>query len=170
MEEHERFRDLHGKELLKALGLPLWKLPRVIADMRKRMSSHVNQFSLFDGIGETLRHLSAAGIQLAIVSSNSRENVEHILGAENAALIHHYACGASVFGKPAHLRAVLRRSGIPMQRVIYVGDEVRDAEAARKVGIAFGAVAWGQQSEGALRGQQPEEFFASVAEVSAKLV
>ncbi len=168
-DEHERFRDLHGKELLKALGLPLWKLPSVLTDMRKRMSSHADQFSLFDGIGDVLRHLSAAGIQLAIVSSNSRENVERILGSENAALIHHYACGASVFGKPAHLRAVLRRSGIPFSQAIYIGDEVRDAEAARKVGIAFGAVAWGQHSEAALRAQQPEEFFACVTEIAAKL-
>lgn len=34
---------------------------------------------------------------------------------------------------------------------IYVGDEVRDAEAAREARVDFGAVGWGQHSPEALR-------------------
>ncbi|HYV30928.1 MAG TPA: HAD hydrolase-like protein, partial [Candidatus Binatia bacterium] len=29
--DYERFRDLHGTALLRELGLPLWKLPRVVS-------------------------------------------------------------------------------------------------------------------------------------------
>src|SRR5262245_3361713 len=80
--EYERFRDLHGVALLRALGLPLWKVPRVVNDMRRRMAKHKGTFSLFPGIGEALHRLVAGGVQLAVVSSNSRENVERVLGAE----------------------------------------------------------------------------------------
>jgi phosphoglycolate phosphatase len=168
-EEYERFRDLHGRALLKALELPIWKLPKVGHGMRNKMAQHIERFSLFAGISDVLRHLSAEGRQLAIVSSNSRANVQRILGRDNSGLISHYACGVSLFGKGARIRAVLRTSGVPAGEAIYVGDEIRDAEAARKAGVAFGAVAWGQHSVQALRAQNPAEFFISVQEIADKL-
>jgi phosphoglycolate phosphatase len=89
-----------------------------------------------------------------------RENVERILGPDNVARMAHFSCGASMFGKASKLRGVIKSSGIPPTRTVYVGDEVRDAEAARKAGAAFGAVAWGQHSEQALRAENPTEFFS----------
>ena len=167
--EFERFRNLHGAALLRELGLPLWKLPQVMGDMRRRMAGHTGTFSLFPGIRDVLHRLAAAGIQLAIVSSNSRANVERVLGAENARLIAHFACGVSLFGKAAKLRQVLRQCSVPPSQAIYIGDEVRDAEAAAKAGIAFGAVTWGQHDEEMLRTQKPVLIFATVREIADKL-
>ena len=64
-----------------------------------------------------------------------------------------------MFGKAAKLRQVVRQSAMPPQHVIYIGDEIRDSEAAGKAGIAFGAVLWGQHSQAALRAQKPAEIF-----------
>jgi phosphoglycolate phosphatase len=164
--EHERFRDLHGLAMLKALGLPLWKLPRVVADMRRRMAQHTGRLDPFPGIREVLARMHQAGVQLGVVSSNSRENVERILSPETAALIRHFSCGASMFGKAGKLRRVVKASGIVPEKCLYVGDEVRDAEAARKAGIPFGAVAWGMHSENALRAERPAEFFRHVKEIA----
>ena len=58
-----------------------------------------------------------------------------------------------MFGKAPKLRAVLKASGIPARQAIYLGDEIRDAEAAHKAGMAYGAVAWGYHSMDALRAQ-----------------
>ena len=167
--DYERFRDLHGTALLRELGLPLWKLPRVVSSMRRRMSEHTGQLSLFPGISEVLQRLAAGGIQLAIVSSNSRENVERVLGRENARLIAHFACGVSMFGKTAKLRQILRQSAVQPSGAIYIGDEIRDAEAAGKAGIAFGAVTWGQHREEVLRAQHPAEIFGTVHEMADAL-
>lgn len=92
--EYERFRDIHGHALLRELGLPLWKLPRVLTDLRRRMAKHTGSLSLFPGISDALHRLAACGIQLAIVSSNSRANIERVLGADSARLIAHFACGS----------------------------------------------------------------------------
>ncbi len=167
--DYERFRDLHGSALLRELGLPLWKLPRVVNSMRRRMSEHTGTLSLFPGISDVLQRLAAGGIQLAIVSSNSRENVERVLGADNARLITHFACGVSMLGKAAKLRQVIRRSDVQPSEAIYIGDEVRDAEAAAKAGIAFGAVTWGQHRQEILGRQNPAEMFATVQEIADKL-
>ena len=117
--DYERFRDLHGSALLRELGLPLWKLPRVVSAMRRRMSEHTGTLSLFPGISDVLPRLVAGGVQLAMVSSNSRENVERVLGADNAKLIAHFACGVSMLGKASKLRQVIRRSAIPPSEAIY---------------------------------------------------
>jgi len=167
--EYDRFRDLHGMALLRELGLPLWKLPRVLSSMRRRMAEHRGTLSTFPGIGEMLQRLAAGGIQLAVVSSNSRENVERVLGGDYTKLIGHFACGVSMFGKAARLRQVVRQSGVQKQHAIFIGDEIRDGEAARKAQIAFGAVTWGQHSVKALRAQNPAEIFEAVGEIAEKL-
>ena len=167
--EYERFRDLHGAALLRELGLPLWKLPRVVSDMRRRMTEHTGKLSLFPGISEVLHRLAVGGIQMAIVSSNSRKNVERILGADNAKLIAHFACGVSIFGKAAKLRQALRQCSVQPSQAIYIGDEIRDAEAAARAGIAFGAVTWGQHGTEILSRQKPAQIFATVQEIADKL-
>jgi phosphoglycolate phosphatase len=167
--DYERLRDLHGTALLRELGLPLWMLPRVVSSMRRRMSEHTGEFSLFPGISEVLHRLAAGGVQLAIVSTNSRENVERVLGANNARLIAHFACGVSMFGKAARLRQVIRRTAVQRSLAIYIGDEIRDAEAAGKAAIAFGAVTWGQHRQEIFRRQNPAEMFTMVQEIADKL-
>jgi phosphoglycolate phosphatase len=167
--EYERFRDLHGHALLRELGLPLWKLPRVASSLRRRMAAYTGEFSLFPGISDVLHRLAAGGIQLAIVSSNSRENVERVLGAVNVRLVAHFACGVSMFGKAAKLRQAVRRCAVQPLEAIYIGDEIRDAEAAAKAGIAFGAATWGQHGAEVLRTHKPAQIFSTVQAIADKL-
>ena len=61
---------------------------------------------------------------------------------------------------------MVTRSGVRPSEVICVGDEIRDAEAARAVGAAFGAVAWGYTDLEALRAHRPEMVFECVNAVS----
>jgi phosphoglycolate phosphatase len=70
-----------------------------------------------------------------------------------------------MFGKRARYRRVLRRSGIPAAQAISIGDEIRDADAARAAGVDFGAVAWGFTSAASLRAQSPALFFDTVNDI-----
>jgi phosphoglycolate phosphatase len=167
-EDEEHVRNLHGKELLNALHIPLWKLPRIIADLRKRMTDIIDRFETFPGIAESLQTLVDGGVQVAIVSSNSRENVERILGPETLKLVSYFDCGASLFGKASKIRRLVRKSGRP--NAIYIGDEVRDAEAARQAGVAFGAVSWGHHRMAILAQQKPDECFESVEELCTRML
>ncbi|WP_228135955.1 HAD hydrolase-like protein [Xanthomonas sp. NCPPB 1128] len=60
-----------------------------------------------------------------------------------------------MLGKRRKLRASLRACGVPPARALCVGDEIRDAEAARQAGIAFAGVAWGYTLPAALQPQTP---------------
>jgi phosphoglycolate phosphatase len=61
---------------------------------------------------------------------------------------------------------VLARSGIPAGRAICVGDEIRDARAAREAGLAFGAVGWGYHALDALVAEGPAEVFERVEDLA----
>jgi phosphoglycolate phosphatase len=164
--EREALRRCGSREILHRLGVPLWKVPAIARHMRAAKASMHDPVPLFPGVGGMLSRLSGAGIRLAMVSSDTEENVRTTLGPANAARIDQYACQASLFGKPAHLRRVLKVSGVPAREAIYIGDEVRDAEAARRVGMAFGAVTWGFAAVEALRAEEPALMFESVEAIA----
>ncbi|HEX8244959.1 MAG TPA: HAD hydrolase-like protein [Longimicrobium sp.] len=168
-DEAEALRGHDARHVMAHVALPAWKLPLVARWMRRRMARDIASISLFPGVGEMLHRLSSKGMVIAVVSSNSAANVRRVLGPANAALVRHYGCGASLFGKRAKLRRVLRESGVPAAAALCIGDEIRDLHAARAEGIAFGAVAWGYTRADALAAHAPDERFATVDEIAERL-
>jgi phosphoglycolate phosphatase len=166
----DKVRGYDIKTLLRQVDLPLWKLPQVGNHYKRLMTDNIQTIRLFDGIGPLLRQLADSGIVLAVVSSNSQENVRQVLGPELSALIRHYECGAALLGKRTHLRRVLLHSGIPANRAIYIGDETRDREAARSELIDFGAVAWGYATPAALEASGPTCMFETPATIASALL
>ncbi|MBU8540104.1 HAD hydrolase-like protein [Falsiroseomonas tokyonensis] len=163
--EAEALRDRDARAVLRALGVPLWKLPRIAAHI-KAQASRAPAPPLFPGIGAMLARLESAGVTLALVSSNSEANARRALGAE-ADCIRHWACDATLFGKASRFRQVLRRTGCLPGEAIAIGDELRDIAAARSAGLTAGAVAWGYALPSALAAAGPDILFASVADIPA---
>ena len=145
--------------------MPAWKLPFVVKSFISLMRQNAASISLFQHIDELLLYLANRAVTLAIVSSNSYENVSRILGPANTKLISQFECGVSIFGKPARLQKVLKKTGIPCHEVIYIGDQVADLEAARKEDVAFGAVLWGYGAIESLREHLPDEEFDCVSAI-----
>ena len=168
--DHARLRGLAPRRLLAVLGVPLWKVPLIAYHLRGLMTRDIDEISLFDGVDTLLRRLSRADVALAVVSSNSYDNVRRILGAENVALIDAFSCGVSIFGKAAKLRGVLSACDVPRSGAIYIGDEVRDIEAAREAGVASGAVPWGYNTVESLKLCEPNEVFSSMDDIARKIV
>jgi len=166
--EGEALRSLGAREIMRRLEVPGWKLPWIIRHLRREKQAVAGRLPLFPEVPELLATLSGAGVRLAIVSSDSEASIRATLGPRLAGLIDLYDTSASLFGKPRKLRAVLRRSGIPAREAIYIGDEQRDAEAARAAVMDFGAVAWGYATRAALAGTRPALIFDSPAEIIAR--
>lgn len=172
IEDHnlESLRTADIKQFLKYLGIPFWKLPQLVLQVRSAMSEVAHEIPLFPGIVEFLDETTSAGTELAIVSSNSWENVKTILGPENVSKFRFTECEASLFGKRPKLRKVLRQAGVTADQAIYIGDEVRDLQAAHAEGIAFGAVTWGHTPRDVFRPHYPREVFESVESMTNHLL
>jgi phosphoglycolate phosphatase len=160
----ESLRRAGSREILERLDVPLWKLPAIAAHMHGLKRERGAALPLFPGVDATLRTLKDAGIALALVTSDNEENARRQLGA-SAAHFSHFACGASLFGKPSRFRSVVRRAGVAPSRTIAIGDEVRDIEAARAAGIACAAVAWGYAAVEALAAHAPDMMFSEMMDI-----
>ena len=168
-DEVAALRRASPREIMRSVGLSAGKLPRVAADFIGRMREGRASIAPFPGAVELLLDLKRAGIALGIVSSNAYDNVAAILGPEASAAISHHACGMSIFGKRAHLRKVIRRTGVARTEAIYIGDQQSDLEAAHAEGIAFGAVAWGYGDFGALKEAGADRAFSEIGDIARLL-
>ena len=110
------FRHYNARQIMKQVGMPDWKLPFVVKSFTSLMKQHAASISLFEHVDDLLLHLADNGVTLAIVSSNSYDNVSQILGPTNIKLISQFECGMSMFGKPARIQKVLRKDRHSLSR------------------------------------------------------
>ncbi|WP_213775920.1 HAD-IA family hydrolase [Bradyrhizobium sp. dw_78] len=165
----EKLRHASTREILGFLQVPSWKLPAIARHMRRLKAEPAADIALFDGVDAMLRSLADRGVQLALVSSDSETNARRKLG-DLAALFSCFDCTASLFGKPAKFRRVVKHAGVDLARAIAIGDEIRDIEAARAVGIACGAVCWGYAAPQALRAHAPDLMFERIEDIPQRLL
>jgi phosphoglycolate phosphatase-like HAD superfamily hydrolase len=156
--------------LLRSLGIPLMYLPSftrvVLTAVRREMAS----IALFPGIAEVLRELGHARRRMGILSSNAPDNIRACLRGNGVEAHFTSVAGYSrLLGKARGLRRVLRTQQVAGERAVYIGDEVRDVEAARKAGVAVVAVTWGFQSRGLLAAQAPDHLIDRPEQLLAAL-
>lgn len=161
-EETEGLRNLSMRDVIAKLRIPGWKIPFLTSKFHGYFHDKLANVPLFEGIPDVVRELHGNGCVLGIVTSNSRLNVENLLNRDGIRdcfeIIH---SERSLFGKARPLRKIMRRLQVEPQTVWYVGDEVRDVEAARGAGMRSMAVSWGFNSELALRGAHPYRIATS---------
>lgn len=167
--ELDTLRRYSAREMLAHVGLPLWKAPLVGRSFKQIMAGKIDQIPLFAGVDGMLRTLHENGVALSIATSNAYENVRHVLTPEITDLLVHPQCGTSLFGKSARLRNILRHTAVRPDEAIFIGDELRDMDAADGEGIHFGAVTWGYTHADALVARSPAEVFTSVEEMATKI-
>jgi phosphoglycolate phosphatase len=166
--ELEALRGQDSRAILRALGVPAWKLPAIGLHMRA-LALAAPPPPLFPGIAAALHAQADRGVTLAIASSNSEAQIRRSLGEDLSARIAHLACDAALFGKAARFRRLLRQAGLRPEEALAVGDEPRDIEAARQAGLGAGAVAWGYATPAALRAARPDAWFETPAELAGAI-
>jgi phosphoglycolate phosphatase len=166
----DHLRTLDAKSILQYHRVPTWKLPVITYTARQLMKRHIQSVRLFAGIEPAIASLHEGGAILALVTSNSRANVIGVLGHQVAAYFDYLECGVSIFGKHAKIRKLLTRGDFALDNTMLIGDEVRDAHAARRTGVSFGAVSWGYTAIETLLETGAQEYFFSPSEIPAKLM
>jgi phosphoglycolate phosphatase len=154
-EQREMLRSRSAREIFAYLEIPSWKLPLIVRQLRQIAARDVAQISTFPWVPDIFEALRSRGISIAIVSSNTKANVRRVLGAEMASMVEQFGTGAPLFGKAAKINGVIKRCASSTALTTSIGDEVRDVEAARALGIRSLAVTWGYATAPALEAAQP---------------
>jgi phosphoglycolate phosphatase len=100
---------------------------------------------LFPGIAELLEELARRSIAWGVVTNKATRFTERILGGLGLAP-HCVVCGDTtghLKPHPAPMRHALEQLALPAGECLYLGDDLRDMQAARAVGMRAVAVAWG---------------------------
>jgi phosphoglycolate phosphatase len=169
-QELEAMRTIPAKDMMKKYNVSLWKMFSMSRYVHKIMAEDIQNIQLFPGIENLLKELHNLGISLALVSSNSYDNVCRVFGPEIASIFDHYECGVSILGKGSKFKHIVKKNKISPKNVLCIGDEVRDFEAARKAGMDFGAVSWGYTKVEALRDLGPEITFDCTEEIVPAII
>lgn len=151
-----KIREKKPNEVLKHLGISIFKLPIVVRKIRFEMNKEIAHLNTSADLKGTLVKLKESGCVLGILTTNSRENVMEFLKNNNLELFDFVYSGRAVFGKSRLLKKLMKAKTIPHNDPIYVGDEIRDVEAAKKAGIKVIGVSWGYNTKNALQKAHPD--------------
>lgn len=154
--QFEIIRNEKPQEALKNLHVPLYKLPFFVTKVRNQLHKEISSVKLHKGIKKTIVKLKKNGFTLGIVTSNSQENVEEFLHEHGMNVFDFIHSGGSIFGKHKILQSILKQRRLQKKEVLYVGDETRDIEAARKAGITIVSVSWGFNTKHILSALRPD--------------
>lgn len=161
-------KELHAKEVLKYLGIPFWRVTSFVRKLREMTTQHINEIELFPGWSEVLKTLRDCKHQIGLISSNSQQNVEFVLRKHNLIdLFDFISCDKSLFGKKRCLQKLIYKQNLTPSHTYYIGDEVRDVEAAHAVKIRAIAVTWGFNSFSRLELANPDYIISHIEQVLA---
>ncbi|MFG3819521.1 MULTISPECIES: HAD-IA family hydrolase [Limnothrix] len=155
-----RLRDCDSRMVLQNSNVPPWQRPWLIYCLKRELQADLHRLQPIQGIEDVLRELRSAGYRLGIVTSNQRSTVDRFLTLMGWR--HYFTwidASLRLFSKDRAISRVRRQAGLQREAVAYVGDETRDVEAARRSGVVSLSVAWGFNSERALRNSQPDMLF-----------
>jgi HAD superfamily hydrolase (TIGR01549 family) len=150
-------RELPTKQIIKASGMPYYRLPRLLVRGKKLLKTHLDELRIFPGIDQAIAQLHKDGYQMSVVSSNSEEIISKILTREGIQKYFVQVYGnVGLFNKTRAFKVVLRDQKITADQAIYIGDEVRDIEAARRGRLTMVAVTWGYNGPTILKKYKPD--------------
>ncbi len=158
-EQYSELQKLPIHKKLKMLDIPYIKvlsMKKIGTEFKKKYSEFLEEIDLIDGMRETCLELKKIGHQLSILSSNSKENINHFLKRHQLDCFEYIYSSEGLFGKQHTLNKFTKQTGVAKADIIYVGDELRDIEACKKSNVTIASVSWGLDSVELLKSAQPD--------------
>lgn len=175
--EIDRPKSSPLRDLIDEFEIGLSKIPFLLKYIRKAIKENIDEVPPFDGILEAISDIKldsvkmGRNIRLGILTSNSKSVVKEFLVNNNALDYFDFINSeSSLFGKHRALNRLVKDYSLSKEQTIYVGDEVRDIEGAKKAGVKSAAVIWGYNSEKLLKKHNPDFLVQNPQELLDVLV
>ena len=163
----EHARDLSTRELMSYLGIPQMKLHRISKRGTEEITKRIMGIHPFPRIPAMLRELERGDVQLGVLTSNSERNVRAFLKNHELEVFDFIKSSSKLLGKSRVLRALMKEYGFAPREILFIGDELRDIEAAHEVGVHMAAVTWGYNSTAALKAAGPDYMIGDPMDICA---
>lgn len=144
------------REVSQRLNFNMRKIPILMPKFYRLYQHAMKDVGIFPGMKELMIKLEEKGYSTAILSSNSKDNILTFLNRHGLTQVTNVYTSSSLFGKDRLIKKFLRGHRLKTSDVIYVGDELRDVVACKKVGIKIIWVSWGLNSYEAVKEALPD--------------
>jgi len=149
-------RSRDAKTIMELLKIPIYKIPLMAHDVRKIQGEHIAKLEAFKDIPKILHKLKDKKFTLSILTSNKEANVKKFLSNNHINIFNNVYGDAGIFQKARAIGKFLKKNHYKKDEVIYIGDEIRDILACRKIGIKIVSVTWGYNSKESLIKNKPD--------------
>ena len=82
---------------------------------------------------------------------------------------HFVSASSKIWGKNRNIRHLIKSRQLNIDNMLYIGDETRDVDAAKKAGIKVAAVTWGFNSGETLKKHNPHYILNHPSELLSLL-
>ncbi len=167
--EVERLRGLSSRQIVLQSKISPFKIPFLLRRAKEELAKEIASVAPIAGMEAVLRSLPAS-LRLGILTSNLAVNVQAFLEDHQLQdcfeFIH---SNSTLFGKDRLIRRILAHLGLTPADLVYIGDETRDIDAAKRCQAAAIAVTWGFNDAVVLGEHQPDFLVHTPAELAAAL-
>ena len=163
-EEMNAMTGLTLQGFIKTMKVNPFKIPKFIKECQQQIGKAITEIPPIEGICNTLKELVKKKYFMAIVTSNVEDNVVRFLKKNDIDIFDELYAVRSIFGKHKNILKLMQKHGLLAKESVYIGDETRDIEAARKSGIKVIAVSWGYNNTEALKKQNPDYLVSNQKE------
>ncbi len=164
----EAIRSQPYHQLMRDFNISWLKLPWILSVIKKaqyELLGQIDKVKPIAGIKTTLNQLKKNGLQLGILSSNIKKTVERFLTKNQLNMFDFVECESNLFGKDKAILTILRKHKLEKEKVVYIGDELRDVEACKKITVPVVAVTWGLNTRPILKKARPDFIINKPAEL-----
>lgn len=176
MAEKHNFKKMETKEISKLsempilerckyLSVPIHKIPFFVIEGMKKYKNYISDIELVEGIKDVINKLKDEGFELSVISSNSKDTIETILKDKGIDVFENVYSSKNLFGKHYKIKAFLKKWGFKNDEIIYIGDEVRDIIACKKINVRVIGAEWGYDSPVLLKKESPDYLLSNPVEI-----
>lgn len=153
----EEYKNISALDFIRENNISKIKLYFSFYRIKKELEKRMEEINIFPGLKEELGKMHKAGFRLGILSSNNKQNIEIFLKKYAISNFFDFIfTEKNLFAKNTKLKLIINIFRLEPENIIYIGDEVRDIEAAKQVGIKNIAVTWGYNSHRILKSVAPD--------------
>jgi len=152
----QHFRSLTWHKIAREMQIPFSKIPKIVTIAFKEYKRLISELEPCAGIVEMINELALKEIPMALLSSNTVENVHLFLTNHKIDSFLWIEGTSGILNKAKDIKKRLKKHKISINEVIYIGDEIRDIEAAHNCGLKVIAVTWGFHTAEFLASYKPD--------------
>ena len=152
----ELIRSLSVRDRFKRLNVSLVKVPLITMDVVKKYKESIPYLKVDEDIKGVIKELKNSGLQLILISSNSKENIQKFLRLNEIEYFDDILTVNRMFGRHITINSFIKNVKIHKEEIIFVGDEHRDIEACQKTNVKIISVTWGYDLEPFLEKSNPD--------------